>query len=184
MVPTVALYWMLWLSQLVDDLSVYPRCGTSRRRGKKISDRVAHAIRGLALADPNMFPLIATTPAQFPWIRPPLRGIRWVGHNLALLTQYGFADRDAVGAYKAFTSFLPGYLMPKAAPRAPIWHPSRWSSALPHRGQHIVSSAGFPPPSNSCIRYSHRTTRTANATTPSTNSRTAPLIDHLTPVTG
>ncbi|MGO2035625.1 MAG: TetR/AcrR family transcriptional regulator [Brevibacterium sp.] len=72
---------------------------------------VANATRKLALGHPRMFPLMITQPPEAPWLRPPLRSIRWVDHFLSSLKSYGFTDSHAVDAYKAFTSFLLGNLL-------------------------------------------------------------------------
>ncbi|WP_210604593.1 TetR/AcrR family transcriptional regulator [Brevibacterium oceani] len=71
---------------------------------------VANATRRMALTHPRMFPLMITQPPEAPWLRPPLRSIRWVEHFLSSLKGFGFSDAAAVDAYKAFTSFLLGDL--------------------------------------------------------------------------
>ncbi|MCS4594912.1 MULTISPECIES: TetR/AcrR family transcriptional regulator [Brevibacterium] len=81
--------------------------------------RVANATRNLALKHPRIFPLIATQPPQAPWLRPPLRSVRWVEDFLSSLQRFGFADAEAVAAYKAFTSFLVGALLLQAASLTP-----------------------------------------------------------------
>lgn len=73
--------------------------------------RLAHGVRRVALAHPQAFPLIASRPPQAPWLRPPLRSLRWVELFLAGLSTEGFSDRAAVDAYRAFTSFLLGHLL-------------------------------------------------------------------------
>lgn len=73
--------------------------------------RVAHGVRRSALAHPNVFPLVATRPPQAPWIRPPLRSLRWVEAFLSSLRTHGFSDDEAVYTYRAFTSFLLGHLL-------------------------------------------------------------------------
>src|SRR4029453_8943683 len=40
--------------------------------------RLAHGLRRIALAHPEVFPLVATRPTAAPWTRPPLRTPRWV----------------------------------------------------------------------------------------------------------
>ncbi|NNV09407.1 TetR/AcrR family transcriptional regulator, partial [Geobacillus sp. MMMUD3] len=72
---------------------------------------VANAMRDLALSHPRMFPLIITQPPEAPWLRPPLRSVRWVDYFLSTLQDYGFSDDRVVDAYKAFTSFLLGHLV-------------------------------------------------------------------------
>ena len=72
---------------------------------------VANAMRDLALSHPRMFPLMITQPPEAPWLRPPLRSVRWVDYFLSTLQDYGFSDDRVVDAYKAFTSFLLGHLV-------------------------------------------------------------------------
>jgi AcrR family transcriptional regulator len=77
--------------------------------------RLAHGLRRIALNHPQVFPLIATRPPAAPWIRPPLRSLRWIEAMLAELASNGFNADQAVDAYKAFTSFLLGHLLLEVA---------------------------------------------------------------------
>lgn len=70
-----------------------------------------HGLDALAYDHPGIFPLIAAQPAQAPWLRPPLRSLRWVGESLSTLKRFEFSDATAVGAHKSFTSFLIGDLL-------------------------------------------------------------------------
>lgn len=79
--------------------------------------RLAHGVREIALAHPELFPLIATRPPQAPWVRPPLRSLRWMETFLDTLLGYGFDDDGAVAAYRAFTTFLLGQLLLEVAAR-------------------------------------------------------------------
>ena len=79
--------------------------------------RLAHGIRRIALAHPAVFPTISTRPPAAPWIRPPLRSLRWVESFLSALTSNGFSDEAAVAAYRAYTSFLLGHLLLEVANR-------------------------------------------------------------------
>jgi TetR/AcrR family transcriptional regulator, tetracycline repressor protein len=76
---------------------------------------LAHAVRRLAREHPNLFPLIATRHPAAPWLRPPLRSVRVVEDFLATLISRGFSDARAVMAYRAFSSFLLGYLLLEAS---------------------------------------------------------------------
>jgi hypothetical protein len=69
----------------------------------------------VALTHPKIFPLVASRPAEAPWLRPPLRSIEWVEMFLDGLGSEGFDDDSAVGAYRAFTSFLLGHLLLEVA---------------------------------------------------------------------
>ncbi|MCW2833182.1 MAG: Transcriptional regulator, TetR family [Nocardioides sp.] len=73
--------------------------------------RLAHGVRRVALEHPKAFPLVASRPPEAPWLRPPLRSLDWVETFLAELVDEGFADAAAVGAYRAYTSFLLGHLL-------------------------------------------------------------------------
>ncbi|GAA1164822.1 TetR/AcrR family transcriptional regulator C-terminal domain-containing protein [Nocardioides aquiterrae] len=73
--------------------------------------RLAHGVRRVALSHPKVFPLVASRPLEAPWLRPPLRSLTWVELFLDALRAEGFDDDSAVGAYRAFTSFLLGHLL-------------------------------------------------------------------------
>jgi AcrR family transcriptional regulator len=77
--------------------------------------RLAHGVRRTALARPVAFPLVASRPVEAPWLRPPLRSVDWVERFLDGLVAGGFSDANAVGAYRAFTSFLLGHLLLEVA---------------------------------------------------------------------
>jgi AcrR family transcriptional regulator len=77
--------------------------------------RLAHGLRRIALTHPQVFPLIGTRPPSAPWIRPPLRSLRWIDALLGGLTASGFSAAEAAAAYKAFTSFLLGHLLLEVA---------------------------------------------------------------------
>jgi len=73
--------------------------------------RLAHGLRRIALAHPEVFPLVATRPAAAPWVRPPLRSLRGIESLLRVLTSAGFSDGHAAAVYRAFSSFLLGHLL-------------------------------------------------------------------------
>lgn len=73
--------------------------------------RLAHGVRRMALTHPQVFPLVATRPPSAPWVRPPLRSLRWVESLMQGLMSQGFSAKDAVHAYRAFSSFLLGHLL-------------------------------------------------------------------------
>jgi AcrR family transcriptional regulator len=73
--------------------------------------RLAHGVRRIALSHPKAFPLVASRPPEAPWLRPPLRNLKWVESFLDGLISEGFSDEAAVAAYRAFTSFLLGHLL-------------------------------------------------------------------------
>src|SRR3954452_22551117 len=73
--------------------------------------RLAHGLRRIALAHPEVFPLVATRPPAGPWVRPPLRSLRWIESFLRAMPSSGFSDDAAAAPYRAFSSFLLGYLL-------------------------------------------------------------------------
>jgi AcrR family transcriptional regulator len=73
--------------------------------------RLAHGLRRIALAHPEVFPLVATRPPAAPWVRPPLRSLRWIESLLHVLVDAGFSDEDAAAVYRSFSSFLLGHLL-------------------------------------------------------------------------
>ena len=73
--------------------------------------RLAHGLRRIALAHPEVFPLVATRPPAAPWVRPPLRSLRGIESLLQVMTSAGFSDEDAAAVYRAFSSFLLGHLL-------------------------------------------------------------------------
>lgn len=78
---------------------------------------LAHEVRRIAVDHPRAFPLVATRHPAAPWLRPPLRSVEVVDTFLATLIDRGFSDRQAVDAYRAFTSFLLGFLLLESAVR-------------------------------------------------------------------
>ncbi len=79
--------------------------------------RLAHGLRRIALAHPEVFPLVATRPPAAPWVRPPLRSLRWIESMLEVMTTAGFSDEAAAAAYRAFSSFLLGHLLLEVSAR-------------------------------------------------------------------
>jgi AcrR family transcriptional regulator len=73
--------------------------------------RLAHGLRRVALAHPEVFPLVATRPPAAPWVRPPLRSLRWIESMLTVMISAGFSDEAATETYKAFSGFLLGSLL-------------------------------------------------------------------------
>ena len=103
---------------------------------------LAHDVRRLAHEHPSAFPLIATRHPAAPWLRPPLRSLRVVEAFLDGLRARGFTDRQAVAAYRSFTSFLLGHLLLESAMHgaamAPAEEPLDEGDAdLPNRDQEL-----------------------------------------------
>lgn len=104
------------VERMVGEMSNDPDVLDSPEHGwQDYLQRLAHGIRRVALAHPKAFPLVASRPAEAPWLRPPLRSLTWVEAFLDGLHSEGFGDAAIVGAYRAFTSFLLGHLLLEVA---------------------------------------------------------------------
>ena len=96
---------------VIDDLYGDPEVHLAADQWQDYLQRLAHGVRRIALAHPQVFPLVATRPPAAPWVRPPLRSLRWMESFLDTLHRCGFSDAGCVGAYRAFSSFLLGHLL-------------------------------------------------------------------------
>ncbi len=107
------------VDRVVDELWDDPQVRTEPSQGwSDYLSRLAHGVRRFAVAHPRAFPLVATRPPQAPFIRPPLRSLRWLETFLAALRAEGFDDEAVLYAYRAFTSFLLGHLLLEAGARS------------------------------------------------------------------
>jgi AcrR family transcriptional regulator len=104
------------VERIVDEMQSDPEVLAGPEYGwQDYLQRLAHGVRRVALTHPKVFPLVASRPAEAPWLRPPLRSLRWVETFLEGLGSEGFSDLAAVEAYRAFTSFLLGHLLLEVA---------------------------------------------------------------------
>ena len=72
---------------------------------------VAHAFRQLALAHPNVVPLLVTRPLATPLGQRPPGMLRPLEDVLALLTSAGFTGDDALHIYRMLFGFLYGHIL-------------------------------------------------------------------------
>jgi AcrR family transcriptional regulator len=72
---------------------------------------VARGYRALALAHPNVVPLLVTRPLATPLALRPRGTLRPLEDVLALLTRAGFSGTDALHVYRALFGFLNGHLL-------------------------------------------------------------------------
>ena len=72
---------------------------------------VARDYRALALAHPNVVPLLVTRPLATPLALRPRGTLRPLEDILALLTGAGFSGADALHVYRAFFGFLNGHVL-------------------------------------------------------------------------
>ena len=86
------------VDRIVDEMASDPDVPDSPEHGwQDYLQRLAHGIRRVALAHPKAFPLVASRPAEAPWLRPPLRSLRWVESFLQGLRHEGFSDPASRG---------------------------------------------------------------------------------------
>jgi AcrR family transcriptional regulator len=96
---------------VMDELYHKTMTGDYADSWQEFLEKMAHGVRDLALSHPKVFPLVATRPPAAPWLRPPLRSLRWVEGFLEGLGRHGFSTDDCVTAYRAFSTFLLGHLL-------------------------------------------------------------------------
>ena len=102
---------------VIDDLYGDPEVHLSSTEWQDYLQRLAHGVRRIALAHPQVFPLIATRPPAAPWVRPPLRSLRWMESFLETLYQCGFTDSGCVAAYRR----SPASCWATCCSRSPRW---------------------------------------------------------------
>jgi len=103
---------------IVDELDADPQVLRDADNGwRDYLTRLAYGVRRYALAHPHAFPLVATRPAQAPWVNPPLRSLAWIESMLATLDGEGFDADEILFAYRSFNSFLLGYLLMETGAR-------------------------------------------------------------------
>lgn len=96
---------------VIDDLHGDPEVHLTASHWRDYLQRLAYGVRRIALAHPQVFPLVATRTPAAPWVRPPLRSLQWMESFLDTLHHCGFSDASCVAAYRVFSSFLLGHLL-------------------------------------------------------------------------
>ena len=76
-----------------------------------IRTRLARGYRALALAHPNVVPLLVTRPLATPLALRPRGTLRPLEDILTLLTRAGFSGPGALHIYRAFFGFLNGHIL-------------------------------------------------------------------------
>ena len=72
---------------------------------------VARQFRGLALAHPNVVPLLVTRPLATPIAMRPLGTLRPLEAILELLVRAGFSEVEALHVYRSFYGFIQGHVL-------------------------------------------------------------------------
>ena len=84
---------------------------TQTRTGPANCRTVAHHFRQLALAHPNVVPLLVTRPLATPLGQRPPGMLRPLEDVLALLTSAGFTGDDALHIYRLLFGYLYGHIL-------------------------------------------------------------------------
>ena len=99
------------VEMVMDELYETTNAGGLSTSWQEYLQMQAHAVRTIAVKHPRIFPLVATRPPSAPWLRPPLRSLRWVESFLQGLHDYGFRPKVSVAVYRSFATFLLGSLL-------------------------------------------------------------------------
>lgn len=102
---------------------------------------IAHSFRDLALAHPQVVPLLVTRPLATPLALRPLGTLRPLEAILALLTRAGFSPPDALHIYRSFFGFLNGHILNEL--QELVDNPDE-SDALLRLGLHRLPIREFP----------------------------------------
>lgn len=123
---------------LMDDLYEATVAGERATSWQAYLQNLATLVRALAITHPRAFPLITSRPPEAPWLRPPLRSLRWVEDFLGELEQFGFTPRNAVHVYRSFATVLLGHLLIETSSLAEV------ASAQAPAEQHSSAPVGGP----------------------------------------
>ena len=130
------------VEQLVDELYGDPQVHLASENWHDYLQRLAHGVRRIALAHAQVFPLIATRPPAAPWVRPPLRSLRWMESFLKQMRDCGFDDAGCVAAYRAFSSFLLGHLLLEVSAQGADVSPIEQGD--PEEEAQVTDLSGYP----------------------------------------
>jgi AcrR family transcriptional regulator len=100
---------------VMDELYSQTMTGAWPSTWQEFLQQMAHGVRAMSMEHPKIFPLVASRPPAAPWLRPPLRSLRWVEGFLEGLAHYGFGVADSVRIYRSFSTFLLGHLLLESA---------------------------------------------------------------------
>jgi AcrR family transcriptional regulator len=119
------------VARVLTDLAINPAAADWRQELRDL----ATSFRSLALAHPNVVPLLVTGPLTSPLGRRPPATLRPLEDFLELLIRAGFSPADALRAYRLFFGFLHGHVPDN--PDEP--------DDLLRLGLHRLSRREFPP---------------------------------------
>jgi AcrR family transcriptional regulator len=107
----------------------------------KVLRRTAHGFRELALAHPNVVPLLVTRPLTTPLALRPLGTLRPLEKLLDLFITAGFGEREALRAYRLYMGFLHGHVLNELQER--VLDPDETDDLL-RLGLHRLPLRDFP----------------------------------------
>lgn len=146
---------------IVDELDADPQVVSTAEDGwRDYLTRLAHGVRRYALGHPHAFPLVATRPAEAPWVNPPLRSLAWIESLLVTLAGEGFDAEQTLFAYRSFNSFLLGYLLMETGART-LQDPQRGDGSFGPDGATEPVPGGLTP-----TRSAEQADAIASASTP------------------
>jgi AcrR family transcriptional regulator len=108
---------------------------------EEVLRRTAHAFRAIAVAHPNVVPLLVTRPLATPLAMRPLGTLRPLEKLLELFVGAGFDGRGALHAYRLYVGFLYGHLLNELQERV---HDPDESDDLLRLGLHRLPAREFP----------------------------------------
>ncbi|MCW0215754.1 MAG: TetR/AcrR family transcriptional regulator C-terminal domain-containing protein [Pseudonocardia sp.] len=103
--------------------------------------RTAHDFRRLALAHPNVVPLLVTRPLSTPLGLRPAGTLRPLESLLGLLVDAGFDARGALHGYRLYMGFLHGFVLTELQERVSV---PEETDALLRLGLHRLPPREFP----------------------------------------
>ena len=128
------------VERVVDEL-VVPRGPDSGRDWEGALRRTAHAFRRVALAHPNVVPLLVTRPLSGPLAQRPLGTLRPLEELLEVFITAGFDPHGALHAARLFTGFLYGHVQHELQERV---HDPEETEDLLRLGLHRLPITQFP----------------------------------------
>ena len=131
------------VEQVVDRARRPPRASTVAGTviGRRALRRTAHAFRRVALAHPNVVPLLVTRPLSGPLAQRPLGTLRPLEELLEVFITAGFDPHGALHAARLFTGFLYGHVQHELQERV---HDPDETEDLLRLGLHRLPITQFP----------------------------------------
>lgn len=95
-----------------------PLSGPADSNWRTYLEQVARALRHSTVTHPKLFLLVASRPAQAPWLRPPLHTVEEVDTFARRDIDDQFSPTATAAAYKRFTAFVLAHLLSEVTARS------------------------------------------------------------------